>query len=221
MNERREKLRRMKLYALLTEEHCRRSWRWTAAQMLEGGVDVLQLREKRLDGRELLKRAEELRKMTERFGALLIINDRPDVALLSGADGVHLGQDDLPPERVREMVGGELLIGLSTHTAGQAREARSRSADYIGVGPVYPTDTKGYGQGGGPALVAQLCAATDLPTVAIGGITLDRTAEVVAAGADAIAVCQALCASSEPGTAARQFVKLLEQRARKRRTRNA
>jgi len=221
MNERREKLCRMRLYALLTEEHCRRSWRWTAAQMLEGGVDVLQLREKRLDGRELLKRAEELRKMTERFGALLIINDRPDVALLSGADGVHLGQDDLPPERVREMVGGELLIGLSTHTAGQAREARFRGADYIGVGPAYPTDTKGYGQGGGPVLVAQLCTATDLPTVAIGGITLDRAAEVVAAGADAIAVCQALCASPEPGTAARQFVRLLGRRARKRGTRNA
>ena len=190
-------------------------------QLLEGGVDVLQLREKRLEARELLARAEELRRMSDGFGALLIINDRPDVAVLCGADGVHLGQDDLPPERVRELVGEGLLIGLSTHTAEQAREAAARGADYIGVGPVFPSPTKGYEQGGGPELVAELCASTDLPTVAIGGITLDRVQEVLAAGADAIAVCQALCGAPEPAAAAREFLNVLNRLAGGRETKDA
>jgi len=211
MDEKRRKLRAMRLYALLTEERCRRPWRWTARELLEGGVDVLQLREKTLDDRVLLERAGELKELTAAYGALFIVNDRPDVALLCCADGVHLGQDDLPPEGVRHLVGEELLIGLSTHSVEQARAAQSRGADYVGVGPVFPTNTKGYQRGGGTALVAELCAATDLPTVAIGGITLERAAGVIEAGATAVAACQALCGAADPRGTAREFLRISDQ----------
>jgi len=208
----RQRLRAVRLYALLTQEHCRRAWLETAEMLLEGGVDVLQLREKSLDGGELLARARTLRELTERFSALLIVNDRPDVAVLAGADGVHLGQSDLPPEEVRGLVGPDAIIGLSTHTAEQAAGAEARGADYVGVGPVFPTDTKGYREGGGPELVARLCAATRLPTVAIGGITPENAGSIVAAGAQAVAACAALCGADDPQDTARTFRRAIEKR---------
>ena len=206
----RRRLRRMKLYALLTESECRRPWLETAEMLLDGGVDVVQLREKDLQDRELLDRAKALRELTERFGALLIINDRPDVALMCGADGVHLGQDDAPPELVRESFGEDLLIGLSTHDADQVLEAAHRRVDYIGVGPVFPTETKGYASGKGVALIAELCRAAAVPTVAIGGIDLENAEAVIRAGPTAVAVCRALCASPDPKAAAQQFLRISE-----------
>ena len=208
----RERLRRVRLYGLLTEAECRRPWLETAELLLEAGTEAIQLREKQLDGGELLKRAKALRRLTERFSALLVINDRPDIAMLSGADGVHVGQDDIPPEEVRCLVGPDVIIGLSTHSAEQAASAEDRGADYIGVGPVFSTGTKGYAVGGGPELVMQLCGATTLPTVAIGGITPARARSVLDAGAQAIAACSALCAVDDPAEAARSFLQAFEAR---------
>jgi len=201
----------MRLYALLTEAHCRRPWLETAELLLEGGVDVIQLREKVMDGRDLLARARALRQLTDRFGALCIVNDRPDVALLSGADGVHLGQEDLPVEEVRRLIGPERVIGLSTHMPAQAQEAEGRGADYIGVGPVFATETRGYPQGGGVELVSALCRAARLPTVAIGGITPQNALSVWKAGAQAVAACAALCGADDPRQAAQCFLKALAE----------
>ena len=208
--DKKQRLRSMRLYALLTEEHCCRAWLETAELVLAGGADVVQLREKELEGGELLRRARALRRLTERFSALFIVNDRPDVAVLSGADGVHLGQEDLPVEEVRRMVGPEMIIGLSTHTPEQAAEAEGRGADYVGVGPVFPTGTKGYAEGGGSELVSRLCGATALPTVAIGGITPENVVGVLKAGAQAVAVCAALCGADDPAQAARAFLRAIQ-----------
>lgn len=207
----RQCLRRVRLYALLSEKHCRLPWRETAERLLAGGADVLQLREKELDDDRLLARARLLRRLTEEHSALLIVNDRPDVAMLCGADGVHLGQDDLPVEEVRKLMGPRAVIGLSTHTPEQAEEAEGRGADYIGVGPVFPTQTKGYDRGGGLQLAARICAATRLPTVAIGGITPANARTVVEAGAQAVGACAALCGAEDPEQAAREFLHALRK----------
>jgi thiamine-phosphate pyrophosphorylase len=212
----RDRLSSIRLYALLTQSHCRRPWRETAQALLSGGADVIQLREKALPDRELLARARVLRELTARAGALLIINDRPDVALLSGADGVHLGQDDLPPADVRKMLGPGPIIGWSAHSAEQAEKAAELSADYIGVGPVAPTATKGYTEGKGAGLVRQVCARVRLPAVAIGGITPDNAASVIMAGATAVAVCSALCGAEDPEAAARELRAIVEGAARER-----
>lgn len=206
------RLRSMRLYALLTQAHCRRGWLQTARALLEGGVDAIQLREKELAGGELLERARELRELTRAHATLFIINDRPDVAMLSDADGVHLGQEDLPPEDVRELLGPEAIIGLSTHSVAQAEAAAERGADYIGVGPAFPTRTKGYETGGGSELVRELCSATSLPTVAIGGITPARAGSVIGAGAGSVAACAALCGAHDPAEAARAFRRSIEER---------
>jgi len=206
---RRGRLRGVRLYALLAEEQCRRPWLETARLLLEGGVHAIQLREKGLCDRELLHRARVLLELTRRYSVLLIINDRPDVALLAGADGVHLGQDDLPPREVRRLVGEDLIIGVSTHTPAQARAADC--ADYIGVGPVFPTTTRGYEQGGGAALVSAVCRAASVPTVAIGGITPRNAHVPLGAGARAVAACAALCGAEDPAEAARAFLEALDK----------
>ena len=203
--ERLKKLREMRVYALLTAEYCRLAVMETARALLRGGGDVIQMREKDLEDGALLERADALRRLTDEFDALFIVNDRPDVALLCGADGVHLGDRDLPPERVRKLVGEEMIIGLSIHDAEQAGRAGARGADYIGVGPVHPTATKGYTEGGGTELVRRLCGATDLPTVALGGMTAENAGDARAAGATAVAACSALCGAEDPAAAAREF----------------
>ena len=204
---RKQRLRSMRLYALLSESQCRRSWQETARLLLEAGAEVIQLREKTLEDAELLARARTLRRLVDGFDGLFIVNDRPDVALLSGADGVHVGQQDLPVQEVRRLVGPDMIVGLSTHSPEQAGKAEAQGADYVGVGPVFPTQTKGYRQGGGPELVARLCAATRLPTVAVGGLTPANAASVLEAGAQAIAACSALCGADDPADAARTFLK--------------
>ncbi len=209
----REKLNEVRLYALLTEESCRRPWQATAELLLSGGVDAVQLREKDLDDAELLSRAHLLRNLTAEAGALFIVNDRPDLALLSEADGVHLGQDDLPPGPVRSLVGGGMLVGISTHSVPQARAALSAGADYIGVGPVAPTSTKNYPRGMGPDLVRSVCAEVDVPAFAIGGIDMENVMEAVRAGATGVAVCSVLCGAEDPEEAARRMRAAAEEAA--------
>jgi len=199
------KLQSIRLYALLTEERCVNPWRRTAEALLAGGVDALQLREKHLTDSELLRRARLLRQMTTEADALFIVNDRPDIAVLSGADGVHLGQDDLPARAARRIVGPDLVVGLSTHTVQQAEDAVEAGADYIGVGPVAATETRGYAEGKGIELVRRVCSRARLPAVAIGGITEQNARAALNAGASGVALCSALCGAQYPELAARRL----------------
>ncbi len=195
-------LRSMRLYALLCEAQCQHDWQDTVRELALGGVDVVQLREKNLADEELLSRARWLRRTAREYGMLCIINDRPDVAILAEADGVHLGEEDLPTADVRELVGRDLIIGRSTHSPEQARKAEANGADYIGAGPAFATETKGYEQGVGLRLIADIVASTSLPVVAIGGIGLDNVSDVRETGATAIAACSALCHADKPRRAA-------------------
>ncbi|MGH9798914.1 MAG: thiamine phosphate synthase [Blastocatellia bacterium] len=161
--------------------------------MLAGGARFIQLRDKDASAKELLDAARACLALTRAAGAKLIINDRVDVALTVGADGVHLGQEDLSVEEAREILGEDKIIGVSTHSPDQFKAALETSANYIAVGPVFPTLTK---DNAAPVVgldfVREAKALADRPVVAIGGISVERAAEVIAAGADSVAVISAL-----------------------------
>src|SRR5207248_117972 len=131
-----------RLYVLLSGETCAAALDWTIAEAAAGGAHVIQLREKGLRDRELLARARQVRRWTRQAGVLFILNDRPDLARLCEADGVHLGQDDLPVKEARRVLGPDALVGVSTHTIEQVRQAVLNGASYIGVGPCFPSRTK-------------------------------------------------------------------------------
>jgi thiamine-phosphate pyrophosphorylase len=156
--------------------------------LLEGGARVMQLRLKNAPGRELLAAARAIAAMCRERGAMLIVDDRADIAMLAGAAGVHLGQDDLPLEAARRLVGRDMIIGISTHGVEQAVAAESGGADYIGFGPLYPGGLRNNAEGQGLAMLREVRAAVSIPIVAIGGITEATVPEALAAGADACAI---------------------------------
>jgi len=206
---RRARFRRARLYVIITEALCRRPWLDTAAAALEGGAGCLQLREKGLPDGELLKRARALRELTANHGALFVLNDRPDLARLSAADGVHVGQDDLAVRDVRHIAGGHGLVGKSTHTADQFDAALAEEPDYLAIGPMYASGTKPQGHIAGPETLRAVRSRTERQLVAIGGITVENVGAVVAAGADCICVCAAVIAADEPAQAARRLVEAI------------
>lgn len=157
-----------------------------------GGADVVQLRDKGASSVDLYREAVLLRELTKRMDVPLIINDRVDVALAVDADGVHLGQDDLPLNVARHMLGQDKKIGASTHSLEQAQRAAREKPDYLSVGPIFPTTTKDAGQPVGVSLIRKIKESIDVPIVAIGGIRLDNVHEVVQAGTDAVAVISAV-----------------------------
>jgi thiamine-phosphate pyrophosphorylase len=177
---------------------------------IAGGVDVVQLREKHLPDDELVAVANAARALCERFGALLIVNDRPLVAREVGADGVHVGQDDMPVEEVRELVGPELLVGLSTHSPDEVDAVDAELLDYIGVGPVHATPTKPGRPAVGLELVRHAAANAPVPFFAIGGIDAANAPEAIAAGARRLCVLRAIAAAEEPEHAARELRGLLD-----------
>jgi thiamine-phosphate pyrophosphorylase len=182
-----------KLYAITDRQLSNLTHEEIVRMMLAGGARWIQLRDKEASSRELLDQARVCLKLTREAGATLIINDRVDVALTAGADGVHLGQDDMPVEEAREILGEDKIIGLSTHSIDQFLAALETSANYIAVGPVYQTKTKDNpGPVVGLELVREAKKLTDRPLVAIGGITPERAPEVIKAGADCVAVVSAL-----------------------------
>lgn len=202
---RRELLRRSPVY-LVTEEafSARRTSESIAEAALAGGVRVIQVREKACTARRALEIARALRESTNRYGALLLINDRIDIALAVGADGVHVGQEDLPVSEARRLLGPDALIGLSITDASQLAAPDVALADYLGVGAVFPSDTKDDAtQTGLELLAATRKVAPDLPIVAIGGIKADNAAEAIRAGADSLAVITAITLASDPEQAAR------------------
>jgi thiamine-phosphate pyrophosphorylase len=174
---------------------------------LAGGATLLQLRMKAAPARVLYETALAVRAATRTAGALFIVNDRPDVAAAVDADGVHLGQDDVPVAVARTILGPERWIGVSTHDVAEARTAIRDGADYLGVGPIYATTSKAAPvPARGLELLRSIRALTSRPLVAIGGITAETAAEVRAAGADAIAMIGALARATDPTATVRTLV---------------
>ena len=201
----------VKLYVLIGQTFCRGGLRETAREALAGGADAIQLREKNAPDAEFLAQAAELRELTDEMGRILIINDRPDIAALVGADGVHLGQHDLPIAEARKLLRPGAIVGRSTHSIAQARAAVNEGADYIAVGPIYTTDTKDAGAPIGLDLLTQAAAEIPLPLVPVGGITAENAAELLAAGAHCLAVCSAVSSAEDPKAAARAIKEQIEQ----------
>jgi len=179
------------------------------AAVIDGGCRMVQLREKEWPSGRLLPVARRLRERCGRAGVTFVVNDRVDLAVAAEADAVHLGQDDLPARVARPLLRAGMLLGVSTHSAEQARAAREDGADYVAVGSMFPTATKPEFQLVGPALIRKLRGEIRVPLVGIGGITHENVADVVRAGADGIAVISAVCAAPDPTAATRRFLDLI------------
>ncbi|HSZ12957.1 MAG TPA: thiamine phosphate synthase [Solirubrobacteraceae bacterium] len=178
-----------------------------------GGVDVVQLREKQMPDVELASVARPARLLCEELGALFIVNDRPWVAREAGADGIHVGQDDIPPADLRELVGPEMLIGLSTHSPAQIDAVDASVVDYIGVGPIHETPTKPGRPAVGVELIAYAAAHARVPFFAIGGLDAGNVADALDAGATRVCVLRAIAAAADPEQAARALRDRLGPRA--------
>lgn len=201
------RLRAARLYLLATAAVARGDWLAAVAAALAGGVDIVQLREKAIDDVELANRARRLAALCRQHGALFIVNDRLEVAAAIECDGVHLGQEDAGVAAARRVLGADALVGISTHDATELERAIADGADYVGVGSVYPTATKGRAVPvGSPATLAPLAERAEragVPAFGIGGIDVARAADVAAAGFRRIATCAGVLAGAEPEHAAR------------------
>ncbi len=190
-----------KLYPITNRRLSGLSHAGQVARLCEGGARLVQLREKHLSPREFYAEAAEALAVARSFGARLIVNDRADIALAIGADGVHLGQDDMPPEAARRLLGAGAVIGFSTHNVGQAIEAALMPVDYVAVGPVFRTTSK---ERPDPSVGLEglrrvrEAVGGSVPLVAIGGVTRENAAAVLDAGADSVAVIGALLTRSGP-----------------------
>jgi thiamine-phosphate pyrophosphorylase len=214
--ERRERLAAARLYLVCDANPGGRSLPELLHPAIGGGVDVVQLRDKQLGDEELVAVANAAHALCERLGALLIVNDRPLVARESGADGLHVGQDDMPVAEARELLGPDLLIGLSTHAEAEIDEAASQASDgtplidYIGVGPVHETPTKPGRPAVGVELVRYAAAHASVPFFAIGGLDASNLGDVLAAGATRAVVLRAIADAEDPERAAHELRALLD-----------
>ncbi len=203
--------RQWRLCVLLTESLCtHHTWRAVADCAIDAGADCLQLREKSLPDRELLLRAKALVQLAHEHEVAVVINDRPDLAILAGADGVHLGQSDISIEDARTLAGTRLLIGVSTENIDQARAAHQAGADYIALGPMFPTTTKEKPRLAGPDYIRRYMADEHLnttPHLAIGGITPANVCDLRAAGCRGIAVSSFVCSAKDPTAACRELLR--------------
>jgi len=199
-----------RLYPITDARLAGLSHREQVERLAAGGATFIQLREKLAAPREFYESALEAMKVARRLGVQIIINDRVDIAMAVAADGVHLGQDDLPPERVRALVGQSRIIGFSTHNLKQALEADSTPVDYIAIGPVFQTSTK---EKTDPVVgleaLSEIKHRVSKPLIAIGGITLDHAQEVIAAGADSLAIISDLYLTGDIAGRARQYFERL------------
>jgi len=200
-----------RLYVILDATLLDNSLHDCAQELAAAGVRWLQYRDKSASARDLLETSRKLVSSLSSRGSSLIVNDRPDVAALAGAAGVHVGQEDLDAEQARAVVGKEMWVGVSTHTLEQFRRAAATSADYIAVGPVFDTTSKANPDPVvGLELIRQARQLTDKPIVAIGGITLDRAASVIGAGADSVAVIRDVLCAAKPAEQARRYLETLD-----------
>ncbi|RBW70563.1 thiamine phosphate synthase [Bacillus taeanensis] len=203
-----------KFYVITGEEfHKDRDLLEVMEEAIQGGADIIQLRDKKSSKIEVLKKAQALRELTKKYGVTFIVNDHIDVALAVDADGIHLGQDDLPLHEARKIVGANKVIGISTHCIEEAREAEKNGADYIGVGPVFPTNSKeDVVDPVTTSYVEQVAKEITIPFVAIGGIKLHNVDQVLDAGASRICVITAVVANEDVKDAAKQFVSKIDAR---------
>lgn len=195
----RQKLREVLKVYVITGSHpsMERSVVDVVRQAIAGGAHLIQLRDKSASTRKLVETGRVIREITAAAGTVFLVNDRVDIAQAVEADGVHLGQDDLPAELARQILGPGKIVGVSVETPAEARDAQEAGADYVAAGPIFATSTKpDAGKPYGPGLIGRIKAATKLPVVAIGGINASNLAEVVRAGADGVAVISAV--ASQP-----------------------
>ncbi|NHH85286.1 thiamine phosphate synthase [Cobetia sp. MB87] len=179
----------------------------TVMAAVRGGVSVVQLRDKHASDEEMIAQAIRLKELLDEYEVPLIINDRIEVALASGADGLHIGQSDGDPIEARRRLGDDVLIGLSVQTLEQLKAVDVERIDYLGLGPVYATATKpDHAAPLGIEGLTQLVRSSPLPTVAIGGISLTNAGDVMSSGTDGLAVVSALCSAEDPAAAAQQFL---------------
>jgi thiamine-phosphate pyrophosphorylase len=205
------KLGKARLYVLIDGCSSEAEFSTLASGLIGAGVDVLQLRDKRLSDRILLARAHRLRALCANSPTLFIMNDRPDLASLARADGVHVGQEELRVKEVRQIIGTEALVGVSTHSLEQARAAVLDGADYLGCGPTFPSETKSFDQFSGLEFLRGVAAEIRLPAFAIGGISRDNLALVLETGFQRVAVSHAILAARDPAAEARWFRQVVER----------
>lgn len=185
---------------------------WVLQQALDGGVKAIQLREKDLGGRELFFLAEAARKLTQRYHARLLINDRIDIALAIDADGVHLSTASIPIETARALLGRQRLLGASTHSLEEAQEAERSGADFVVFGPVYFTPSKAsYGSPQGLAALKKVVEKLSLPIYAIGGIKPENIADTRRTGVRGVALISAVMSAADPENATKEILKLFNR----------
>ena len=205
-----ERLAVARLYVLIDGRPSVEEFDRLVRTLIDAGVDVLQLRDKQLDDRTLLARVRRLRELTAGTPTLCVVNDRPDVAALAHADGVHVGQEEVSVKDARQIVGPDALIGVSAHRIEQARQAVLDGANYLGVGPTFPSDTKQFERFPGLELLRAVSSEIRLPAFAVGGITQANVAEVFRAGFSRIAVSGAILSADDPRAAAKELLKTLK-----------
>jgi thiamine-phosphate pyrophosphorylase len=206
----RQRLQQTRLCVLVDARDSAADFERLVRELVEADVGMIQLRDKQLDDRELVAPARSLRELTRGTRTLAIINDRADVAAIVGADGVHLGQEDLSVKDARAVVGARMLVGVSTHNLGQARQAVLDGANYLGAGPTFLSQTKAFDELAGLEYLRKVAAEIRLPTFAIGGITADNLPEVLTAGVSRVAVGAAVTDARKPGVAVRDLLVMLE-----------
>ncbi len=201
-----------RLYVILDASLLKQSEKECAVKLVAAGVRLLQYRNKKASARELLEKSRGIAELVCPQGVTFFVNDRPDVAYLAGASGVHVGQHDLNADQARAVLGKDKLVGVSTHNLEQFAAAAATSADYIAIGPIFATGTKANPDPVvGEELIRRARSGSDKPIVAIGGITLERAAEVIAAGADSVAVISDILLAPDPAERAAKYISILEK----------
>ena len=201
-----------RLYVIVDKSAAKdRDLAWIAERAIQGGADAIQVRDKTASAVQLINEAERVLRITKAAKVPLIINDRVDVAVALEADGVHIGQDDLPVSVARQILGPGRVVGKSTHSLKQALEADQEGADYLAVGPIYQTPTKPDYPSVGLSLIRQIKAQVRKPIVAIGGIDQATLPDVLTAGAERVAVIRAVCSADDPKAAAQDLKRIFSQ----------
>ncbi len=195
----------VKLYVIISSHLVKKPLPEVLQDVIEGGADAIQLREKTMSDREFLILAHEFRRVTAQSKTIFIVNDRAEIAKKVDADGLHIGQSDIELNVARKILGYDKIIGVSTHNIYQARRAQQSGADYIGVGPVFPSTTKGYEPAVGLDYVKQVKKEITIPFIAIGGINLGNIQEVLHAGGSRVAICSAIIGSENILEVTRSF----------------
>lgn len=180
-------------------------------EALKGGVSCVQLREKDLDEKEFLREARDICKLCHRYGIPFIVNDNVDIAVACGADGIHVGQEDMAADEVRRLAGEEMILGVSVHTVEEARRAVADGADYLGLGAVFPTTTKTDVEQMPNSLLREICGAVDVPVVAIGGINRDNIKSLSGSGVDGVALVSAIFSATDIEKTCRELHMLAER----------